>query len=326
MEVEDRGRGAGKGGEESPLRQEEGTTRREQPGHHPHGAQAGQQPTRGEGRGERQRGGPGHEPGQGGDVEVGQEERVAAGVRRDLLCDEESGDNRSEGTGAGVGIWQRTPPEYSGGPPWPVRAAEEPREMPEERASRGPAIATALAVLAVVIATAAAVWTVQRQERHAVEDGLRSALRSMTQILDLWSADQVRGVKAVGAEPRVRESVAALVAGRPAEIESWVKVSSAVRGYVGYLITDSDLRVVASDWPAVLGLPALFASDSAFTGRLRTEGAAITRPLPSAVPFPDAKGVVRVGAPTQFVCAWAALSGSSGGAVCFRIDPLRTFK
>ena len=197
--------------------------------------------------------------------------------------------------------------------------------MPQQRAGRGPAIATALAVLAVVIATAAAVWTVQSQERHAVEDGLRSALRSMSQILDLWSADQVRGVKAVAAEPRVRESVTALAAGRAAEIESWVKVSSAVRGYVGYLITDSDLRVVASDWPAVVGLPALFASDLAFTGRLRAEGAAITRPLPSAVPFPDAKGVVRIGAPTQFVCAWVALSGSSGGAVCFRINPLRTF-
>ena len=145
-----------------------------------------------------------------------------------------------------------------------------------------------------------------RQEQHETEDALRSTLRSMTQILDLWTADQVRGVKAVAAEPRVRDSVAALVAGRPADVESWVKVSSAIRGYVGYMVTDSDWRVVASDWPAVVGLPALFASDPAFTARLRTESAAITRPLPSAVPFPDARGIVRVGAPTQFVCAWVA--------------------
>ena len=84
---------------------------------------------------------------------------------------------------------------------------------------------------------------------------LRSTLRSMVQTLDLWAADQVRGVKAVAAEPRVREAVGGLVAGRAAEVESWVKVASAIRGYGGYLIIDSEWRVVASDRPEVVGLP-----------------------------------------------------------------------
>jgi hypothetical protein len=199
--------------------------------------------------------------------------------------------------------------------------------MPQQTGAgdRGPAIATAVAVLAVVVATATAVWMVDRQERQEAEDELRSTLREMVLTLDLWTADQVRGVKAVAAEPRVREAVAALVAGRPAEVESWVRVSSAIRGYTGYVITDSEGRVVASDRPEVVGRPALFASDQVFTARLRAEGAAITRPVPSLVPFPDAKGVVRIGSPTQFVCAWVAPAGSLGGALCFRVDPLSTF-
>ena len=195
----------------------------------------------------------------------------------------------------------------------------------EQMRRRGPVLATALAVLAVVVATSAAVWTVDRQERRETEDALRSTLRAMVQTLDLWAADQVRGVKAVAAEPRVREAVAALVAGRPAEVETWVKVASAIRGYSGYLIIDSEWRVIASDRAEVVGRPALFASDAVFTGRLRAEGAAITRPIPSVVPFPDAKGVVRIGAPTQFVCAWVAAAGNPGGALCFRVNPLRTF-
>jgi hypothetical protein len=144
----------------------------------------------------------------------------------------------------------------------------------------------------------------------------------MVETLDLWAADQIGGVKAVATEPRVRESLTALLTGRPTEIEPWVKPASAIRGYAGYLVTDSEWRVVASDRPELLGQPAHFASDPAFTGRLRSEGAAITRPLPSLTPRLDAKGVVRAGAPTQFVCAWVAPAGSPGGALCFRVDRL----
>jgi two-component system, sensor histidine kinase and response regulator len=207
-----------------------------------------------------------------------------------------------------------------------VRAAEETLAMPEQKsANRGPAIATALAVLAVALATAVAVWLVDRQERRAVEDSMRSTLRAMVQTLDLWASDQLRGVRAVASEPRVREAVAGLVAGRGGEVESWGKVASSIRGYTGYYVTDAQWRVVASDRSELVGLPAHFASDAVFTGRLRAEGAAITRPVPSVTAFPDAKGIVRVGSPTQFVCAWVAPGGSAGGALCFRVDPLRTF-
>ena len=198
--------------------------------------------------------------------------------------------------------------------------------MPPTRASRrGPAIATAVAILAVGAATAAAVWMVDRHERNALADSLRSNLRAMVQTLDLWTADQVGGVQAVAAEPHVRESVAALVSGRPTDIERWVKTASAIRGYAGYLVTDSEWRVVASDTPDLVGSSAHFASDHSFTDRLRADGAAITHPLPSLTPRLDAKGVVRAGAPTQFVCAWVVSTGSLGGALCFRVDPLITF-
>ena len=195
----------------------------------------------------------------------------------------------------------------------------------EQMRRRGPVLATALAVLAVVVATATAVWLVDRQERRAAEDRLRSTLRAVVQTLDLWANDQLRGARAVASEPRVREAVAALVAGRPAEVDSWANVASSIRGYTGYYVTDSEWRVVASDRPELVGHPAHFASDTVFAGRLRSEGAAITRPLPSVTPSADAKGVVRIGAPTQFVCAWVAPAGSPGGALCFRVDPLRTF-
>ena len=198
--------------------------------------------------------------------------------------------------------------------------------MPPSSASRrGPAIATAVAALAVVAASATAVWMVGRQERNDLANSLSSNLRAMVQTLELWAADQIGGVKAVASEPRVRESLTALLAGRPTEIEPWVKPASAIRGYVGYLVTNSEWRVLVSDAPELVGQKAHLASDPAFTGRLRAEGAAITRPLPSVTPRLDAKGVVRAGAPTQFVCAWVASAGSSGGALCFRVDPLVTF-
>jgi two-component system, sensor histidine kinase and response regulator len=195
----------------------------------------------------------------------------------------------------------------------------------QRSASWGPAIATALAVLAVAAATTAAVWLVDRQGRATLENSLRSNLRAMVQTLDMWAADQLSGVKAVVAEPRVRESLAQMAAGRPTDVESWARTALAIRGYAGYFVTDSEWRVVASDEAALVGRPAHFASDQAFTRRLRTETAAITRPLPSLTPRLDAKGVVRAGAPTQFVCAWIHPDGNQGGALCFRLDPLRTF-
>ena len=132
-------------------------------------------------------------------------------------------------------------------------------------------------------------------------------------------------MKAVASDPRVRASVAAAAAGRPAEVESWVRPAAAVRGYLGFFITDAEWRVLASDEPDLVGQAAHFATDRVFTSRLRTEGAAITRPLPSLTPHLDAKGIVRAGAPTQFVCAWVSPTGSPGGALCFRLDPLRAF-
>ena len=108
-------------------------------------------------------------------------------------------------------------------------------------------------------------------------------------------------------------------------MDAWVRPASTVRGYTGYFVTDGEWRVVASDEPGLVGRQAHFASDRPFTTRLRADGAAITRPLPSITPRIDAKGVLRAGAPTQFVCAWVSPAGSAGGALCFRVDPLRTF-
>ena len=195
----------------------------------------------------------------------------------------------------------------------------------QHTARRRPAIATAFAVAAVVLATLAAVWAVDRQERSALENRLRSNLRAMVQTLDLWASDQLAGVKAVAADPRVHDGVAALVAGERGEVEGWARTASAVRGYTGYFVTDADWRVVAADEPGLVGHPAHFASDPAFTGRLRADGAALTHPLPSVTPRLDAKGILRSGAPTQFVCAWVSPAGRPGGALCFRLDPLRTF-
>ena len=197
--------------------------------------------------------------------------------------------------------------------------------QPSRVRSHGPAIAAWLAMVAVLAGTAAAVWAVRERERANLESGLRTTLHATVQTLEMWVADQVRGVRAVAAQPRVVESVAALVSGRAADVESWVVPASALRGYSGYLITDSDFRVAASDEAGLVGRAAHFAEDRVFITRLRADGAGVTRPVPSRTPFPDARGVVRVGAPTQFACAWMAGVGRDGGALCFRVNPLRTF-
>jgi PAS domain S-box-containing protein len=195
----------------------------------------------------------------------------------------------------------------------------------QRSATRGPVVATALAVVAVAAATTAAVWLVSARQRSALEDRLRSDLRAMTQMLEMWAADQIAGVKGVAAEPRVRQTLRDLGAGGPADADAWFKTALAIRGYAGYFVTDSEWRVIASDEAGLVGQPAHFASDPGFTSRLRSDAGAITPPVPSITPRVDAKGIVRAGAPTQFVCAWVAPSGSPGTALCFRLDPLRTF-
>ncbi len=190
---------------------------------------------------------------------------------------------------------------------------------------RGTAVAALVAIAVVLAGTAAAVWAMRERERRSIEGSLLATLRATVQTLDLWRTDQLRGVRAVAEQTRVRESIAALLAGRPAALDGWVAPASAIRGYSGYMITDSELRTVASDNLELVGRTAHFAQDRAFVERLRTEGAAVTHPLASVTPFPDARGVVRIGAPTQFVCVWMTGVGKNGGALCFRVDPLRTF-
>ena len=86
--------------------------------------------------------------------------------------------------------------------------------------SRGPVIAASLAIAAVLAGTAAAVWAVRERERANLESGLRTTLHA-TVGLEMWAADQSRGVGAVAVQPRVVESVAALVSGRAANVETW---------------------------------------------------------------------------------------------------------
>ena len=122
-------------------------------------------------------------------------------------------------------------------------------------ASRGSAVATAVAVLAVVGATAAAVWAVDRQGRNDLASRLRSNLRAMVQTLDLWAADQVRGVKAVARRRAcANRSRRSSPAGRPRSSPG-SSSSSAVRGYAGYFVdrlgvAGGRLRLTRGCWAA----------------------------------------------------------------------------
>ena len=161
----------------------------------------------------------------------------------------------------------------------------------QQTRSRGPAIATAVAVLAVVVATAAAVWAVDRQ---AAAGGSRTGC---ARTCGRWRRPSTcgrptssRGVKAVASEPRVRDAVAALVAGRPAEVET---LGPDRLGHPRlHRLLRHRLRVAGGRLRRAGARRAAGALRvrPAFTARLRAEGAAITRPLPSAHPAPRRQG------------------------------------
>ena len=189
-------------------------------------------------------------------------------------------------------------------------------------------LATALAVLAVVVATARCRldWWIARSGATAEDAPALDAAGDGADARPLGGRPAPwREGGRLGAARARGGRAPWLAAGWPRSTAG-SKVASSIRGYAGHFITDSEWRVVSSDTARAGGVSrALFATDATFTSRLRAEGAALTRPLPSLGPRLDAKGIVRVGAPTQFVCAWVAPAGSPGGALCFRVDPLSTF-
>ena len=129
----------------------------------------------------------------------------------------------------------------------------------------------------------------------------------------MWAADQARGMRAVAAQPRVVESVAALAAGRPAERGDWVVRVGPAR-LQRLRITDSDCRVsprTSPSWSGGRRLLGRWRLHVAPAGGGRGRHPADCRRLP----LPDARGVVRVGSPTQFVCAWILAWRARGRAL-----------
>ena len=199
----------------------------------------------------------------------------------------------------------------------------------EQMRRRRPALATALAVLAVVVAMATAVWLVDRQEWRAAEDGLRSTPRAVVQTLDLvGDRPAPRSARAVAA------SRACARRSRPSCRRSggrgrvWAKVASSIRGYNGYLVTDSEWRVIASDTPELVG-DSRRTSHRTRSSRAPPGGGRGHHP-PPAVRHPICR--CQVWAPSSAsaphsvrVRLGRTCRESPGCAPRFRVHPLRTF-
>jgi len=193
--------------------------------------------------------------------------------------------------------------------------------------------ATLLAVFAVSLGAGIALLVLEGQQRRGLESQLRTTLASTVRNLELWAEDQATGVRAIAALDDVRATLKTLAAagGREAltrqaatRLDAWLRPAYATRGYLGYLLMDREQRVVLADQPDFVGRSP-FAGQTAFLERLGKSWVAVTPTIPSTVVLPDAKGIPRVGAPTQFVCAQVFSDGGLLGSLCFRVDPMRQF-
>ncbi|MCK6685371.1 MAG: response regulator [Thermoanaerobaculia bacterium] len=187
---------------------------------------------------------------------------------------------------------------------------------------------TALAVLVVLVVSGLATWRISRQQRGRLESQLRTALSSTARVLDLWVEDQRAGVRAIAEIDRIKGAFEGYAPGRSPVPEGTLKEfllpMVALRGYLGYHLIDRNGVIRASDHAESVGARSFLSDDARFRERL-LRGAALTPPHPSKIPWPDARGVVRVGAPTQFACARVEREGDSLGWICFRLDPLKIF-
>ena len=195
-------------------------------------------------------------------------------------------------------------------------------------------IGTAMLIVSLLGAVS---WWVQNRIASAARvelgDSLDTVLVTMHQAIKAWLEEHQNNARLWANRPVVQqaaESLLALPHKRKALIsaheqrdvrELLVPVMK-VKGYLGYFIIDRDQINLASSRDQNLGMPNPLASQERFFQRIWAGETAVSAPIKSDVPLPDAQNILRAELPTMFVGA-PILDAAEHviAAFAFRLDP-----
>jgi tRNA A-37 threonylcarbamoyl transferase component Bud32 len=199
-------------------------------------------------------------------------------------------------------------------------------------------------LIAAVILAFVGWWVRGRMEgamKSQIAGNLQTILAANTEALRAWAAMLKSQAELFADDNRVRDLVEELVKIAPAAntsaygvlvnapqnaaLRAVLKPAAEGRGFIGYLVFDTNFLVVASGREHLIGM----ASPQGNAEVLQTclEGKSlVTRPFPSVAMLPDADGNVRSGVPTMFAAApIRAPDGRVIAVLALRIAPEKDF-
>lgn len=195
--------------------------------------------------------------------------------------------------------------------------------------------------LVAVLLLGLASWGAQQQIRSnaqlEVGESLSAVLDTSHQALESWLEEHESGVMIWANTPAVRAIAKSLLAlprnqtslvnsPEQANLRNWLRPVTHGKGYLGYFIIGPDNINLASGRDQNIGSKNLFVNQQTFLQRAWSGATAVSLPVKSTVPLPDAHGKLRDGMPTMFV--GAPIKGENGEVLAiftFRIDPSDDF-
>ena len=195
------------------------------------------------------------------------------------------------------------------------------------------------AVLFVIVLIGSFSWWAQDRisnaERVELGDTLNTVLVATHEAVKAWLDEHQATARVWANTPILRENAEALLAlphseaalaGAPeqGELRNLLAPIQKGQGYLGYFVISPDNINISSSRTQNIGVTSLLAQQEEFFQKIWSGGTAVSLPVESDVPLPDAQGRLREGRPTMFV--GAPILDESGRVIAtftFRIDPAR---
>jgi polar amino acid transport system substrate-binding protein len=195
------------------------------------------------------------------------------------------------------------------------------------------------AVLFVIVLIGSFSWWAQDRisnaKRVELGDTLNTVLVATHEAVKAWLGEHQATARVWANTPILRENAEALLAlphseaalaGAPeqGELRNLLAPIQKGQGYLGYFVISPDNINISSSRTQNIGVTSLLAQQEGFFQKIWSGGTAVSLPVESDVPLPDAQGRLREGRPTMFV--GAPILDESGRVIAtftFRIDPAR---
>ncbi len=202
-------------------------------------------------------------------------------------------------------------------------------------------VAPVLALAALVFAGTWVRSHIESAIQDQTESELTTLLRADIEALRLWMRLQQDNATIIANDAEVRHDVQQLVEfaadgntttaallGSPvqqeiiAELKPWIDRQA----YNGFVLFNTQGRILAAEQVALVGLDTVIAGQQKFITDVLSGKASVSHPFPSRIPMPNEQGEMITGIPVMFVAA--PVLGDDGkpmAVIALRIDPSKEF-